>query len=109
MNGEGKGNYNSESRITANRGKFLFAATILFAALGYFAYMAFQGATVYYYTVTEISGQPATAEGRMVRVSGKLKPGSFHRVEGSTLAHFSLMDDMAEIQIPRSLPPVYQF
>ena len=98
MNDEGHGGYNSESKITANRGKFLFAATILFAALGYFEYMAFQGATVYYYTVTEISGQPATAEGRMVRVSGKLKPGSFHRVEGSTLAHFSLMDDLTEIE-----------
>ena len=98
MNDEGKDLYNSESKIIANRGKFLFAATILFAALGYFAYMAFQGATVYYYTVTEISGQPATIEGRMVRVSGKLKPGSFYRVEGSTLAHFSLTDDITEIE-----------
>ena len=98
MNDEGKYPYNSESKIIANRGKFLFAATILFAALGYFAYMAFQGATVYYYTVTEISGQPATIEGRMVRVSGKLNPGSFYRVEGATLAHFSLTDDITEIE-----------
>jgi cytochrome c-type biogenesis protein CcmE len=59
--------------------------------------MAFQGAMVYYYTVSEISSQPATAEGRTVRVSGKLKPGSFHRVEGSTSAHFSLVDGIGEI------------
>ena len=91
MNDRNIDSYISESKMTSNRGKFLFAAVVLCAALGYFAYMAFQGAMVYYYTVSEISSQPATAEGRTVRVSGKLKPGSFHRVEGSTSAHFSLV------------------
>ena len=97
MNDRNIDSYISESKMTSNRGKFLFAAVVLCAALGYFAYMAFQGAMVYYYTVSEISSQPATAEGRTVRVSGKLKPGSFHRVEGSTLAHFSLVDGIGEI------------
>ena len=97
MNDRNIDSYISESKMTSNRGKFLFAAVVLCAALGYFAYMAFQGAMVYYYTVSEISSQPATAEGRTVRVSGKLKPGAFHRVEGSTLAHFSLVDGIGEI------------
>ena len=97
MNDRNIDSYISESKMTSNRGKFLFAAVVLCAALGYFAYMAFQGATVYYYTVSEISSQPATAEGRTVRVSGKLKPGSFHRGEGSTSAHFSLVDGIGEI------------
>ncbi|HIA76517.1 MAG TPA: cytochrome c maturation protein CcmE [Dehalococcoidia bacterium] len=97
MNDRSIDNYISESKMTSHRGKFLFAAVVLCAALGYFAYMAFQGAMVYYFTVSEISGQPATAEGRTVRVSGKLKPGSFHRVEGSTLAHFALVDGIGEI------------
>ncbi len=97
MNDRNIDSYISESKMTSNRGKFLFAAVVLCAALGYFAYMAFQGAMVYYYTVSEISRQPATAEGRTVRVSGKLKPGSFHRVEGSTSAHFSLVDGIGEI------------
>ena len=97
MNDRNIDSYISESKMTSNRGKFLFAAVVLCAALGYFAYMAFQGAMVYYFTVSEISEQPATAEGRTVRVSGKLKPGSFHRVEGSTLAHFSLVDGIGEI------------
>ena len=78
--------------ITANRGKALIAAGVLCSALGYFAYVAFQGATVYYFTVGEISDQPATAEGKVVRVSGKLVAESFHRTEGSTLAHFALTD-----------------
>ena len=97
MNDRNIDSYISESKMTSNRGKFLFAALVLCTALGYFAYMAFQGAMVYYYTVSEISSQPATAEGRTVRVSGKLKPGSFHRVEGSTSAHFSLVDGIGEI------------
>ena len=97
MNDRNIDSYISESKMTSNRGKFLFAAVVLCAALGYFAYMAFQGAMVYYYTVSEISSQPATAEGRTVRVSGKLKPGSFHRVEGSTSAQFSLVDGIGEI------------
>ena len=78
--------------ITANRGKALIAAVVLFSALGYFAYIAFQGATVYYFTVGEISEQPATAEGKVVRVSGKLVAESFYRSEGSTLARFVLTD-----------------
>ena len=98
MNDRNIDSYISESKMTTNRGKFLFAAVVLCAALGYFAYMAFQGAMVYYYTVSEISTQPPTAEGRMVRVSGKLKPGSFHRVEGSTSARFSLVDGISEIE-----------
>ncbi|MDP6050559.1 MAG: cytochrome c maturation protein CcmE, partial [SAR202 cluster bacterium] len=65
MNDQSSNSYISESKMRSNRGKFLFAALVLCAALGYFAYMAFQGATVYYYTVSEISSQPPTAEGRM--------------------------------------------
>ena len=78
--------------LTANRGKFLIAAIVLISSLVYFAFMAFQSATVYYYTVGEINTQARTPEGRMVRVSGKLVPDSFHRSVGSTVAHFSLTD-----------------
>ena len=78
--------------LAANRGKFLIAAIVLISSLVYFAFMAFQSATVYYYTVGEINTQASTPEGRMVRVSGKLVPDSFHRSVGSTVAHFSLTD-----------------
>ena len=36
--------------------------------------------------------EPATVEGKMVRVSGKLVPDSFSRAEDSTVAHFMLTD-----------------
>ena len=82
----------NQGLLTANRGKFLIAAIVLISSLVYFAFMAFQSATVYYYTVGEINTQASTPEGRMVRVSGKLVPDSFHRSVGSTVAHFSLTD-----------------
>ena len=82
----------NKSRNVACRVKILVAFIVLVGALGYFSFLAFKGATVYYYTVSEIMVEPATVEGKMVRVSGKLVPDSFSRAEDSTVAHFMLTD-----------------
>ena len=76
----------------ANKGKFLIGLVVLIGALGYLGVMAFQSATVYYYTVDELDGIGPTPEGKVIRVSGKLVPASFHREDGSILARFSLTD-----------------
>ena len=78
--------------VSANRVKIFIGLMVLIAALGYFGFLAFQSATVYYYTVGELSSLGPTSEGKLVRVSGKLMPVSFHRAEGSTRAQFSLTD-----------------
>ena len=41
--------------LSANRIKALVAGIVLSSALIYFAFVAFQGATVYYFTVGEIN------------------------------------------------------
>ena len=82
----------NDGSIAANRGKLLVALVVLVGALGYFAFMAFDGATVYYYSVGEIREQGPTPEGKMVRVSGKLQPESFARADGSVLSEFDLTD-----------------
>ncbi len=83
----------SEERIvSSHRIKLLIALVVLVGALGYSAFWAFKGATVYYYTVGEVKDIGATPEGRVVRVSGKLVSDSFQRAEGSTLAEFHLTD-----------------
>ena len=82
----------TKSGNVGNRVKILVAFIVLVGALGYFSFLAFKGATVYYYTVSEIMVEPATVEGKMVRVSGKLVPDSFSRAEDSTVAHFMLTD-----------------
>ena len=81
-----------EDSVVAHRGKMLIALVVLVGAMGYFAFMTFSGATVYYYTVGEMNEVGQTPEGKMVRVSGKLMPDTFHRGDGSILAEFSLTD-----------------
>ena len=81
-----------DGAVSTHRIKLLIAFVVLIGALGYFAFQAFEGATVYYYTVGEMKEIGFTPENRMVRVSGKLVPDSFHRADGSTLANFHLTD-----------------
>ncbi len=84
--------------MVANRGNILIGMVVLIGALGYFAFMAIQSATVYYYTVSEMSEVGATPDGRLVRVSGSLIPDSFSRGEGTTVASFSLTDGTQVLQ-----------
>ena len=76
----------------AGRWKALIGFLVLMGALGYFAFMAFQSATVYYFTVSEMNDEGTTPQGRVVRVSGTLIPSSFFREDGSTVANFVLTD-----------------
>lgn len=78
--------------IGSNRLKLLVGAVALVAALGFFGFMAFQNATVYYYTVGEATELGPTDEGRLVRVNGKLIPATFNRDDGSIEARFELTD-----------------
>ena len=76
----------------ADRGRFLIGGILLFVALAYFGYLAFQGATVYYITVNELLSQEAPGSDGTLRVNGDLLPESFQREPGSTLARFTLVD-----------------
>lgn len=82
----------TEGAINANRAKLLIALVVLVGALGYFGFIAFEGATVYYYTVGEMNEVGPTPAGKAIRVSGKLVPETFYRAEGSTTAEFALTD-----------------
>lgn len=81
-----------ETGFLAGKGKLIIAASVLIMALGYFAFLAFQSATVYYYTVSELQDVGPTPENKLVRVNGKLIEPSFFRADGSTLASFELTD-----------------
>lgn len=78
--------------LLAHKGKLLIGLVVMIGAMGYLAFMALESATVYYYTVAELADRGPTQEGEIVRVSGKLSPGSFLREDGSTVANFSLTD-----------------
>ena len=72
--------------------KFVIAAVVLLGALGYLGFTAFQSATVYSYTVSELTSMGPTPEGKLIRVNGSLVEDSFVRPDGSTIAHFTLTD-----------------
>ena len=76
--------------LSARNIKIFLAVAVLVGAFGYFAFVAFQSAARFYYTVGEV--HESARSGQMVRVSGKLVPDSFQREEDSTLARFSLTD-----------------
>ena len=87
------------SGLFAGKGKFIVAATVLVGALFYLGFLAFQSATVYSYTVTELTALGPTPEGKLVRVSGSLVEDSFARPDGSTMAHFTLTDKDGGTQV----------
>lgn len=81
-----------EQSLFSRRVRIASCGLVLVLALGYFGFMALQSATVYYYTVDELKELGQTADGDMVRVSGKLIEGSFRRDPDSTVARFKLTD-----------------
>jgi len=70
---------------------------VLVGALSYFAFLAFDSATVYFYTITEMKEYGPTSHGEIVRVNGKLVEESFIREDGDTSAQFTLTDGIESI------------
>ena len=62
-------------------------------ALGYMVYAAFPGNALYFMSVNEFMDKEEAQDGRIVRVSGKLMDGSFHRPDNSTDTTFRLIDE----------------
>ena len=81
-----------DGAVFANRGKLLIGLIVLVSALAYLGFVAFQSATVYYYSVEELKEIGPTPAGKTVRVSGKLQPDSFLREGNSTEAQFALFE-----------------
>ena len=71
--------------------KLFFAIALLVVALGYFAFNAFQGAAMFYFTVDELLSSQVEA-GEAVRVNGSLVPASYQREPQGTVVRFSLTD-----------------
>ena len=79
-----------------DHGRLIIGGVLFIGALFYFAFLAFQGSTVYYLTVDELQDRGSIAYGEQSRVSGKLVPGSFVRSTQGTLASFDLADEGGE-------------
>ena len=75
------------------RAKLAFAFILVAAALAYFAFTAFEGATVDYLSVEQVSSEAPTAVDRQVGVIGKLVQDSYVRDADGLTAHFAIKDE----------------
>lgn len=73
----------------AGQRKLYIALAVLGLALGYFSYIAFQGAAVFYFTVDELVSGTVMGDD-IVRVNGRLVPDSFQREAQGTVARFDI-------------------
>jgi cytochrome c-type biogenesis protein CcmE len=85
------------SRLFSPRTRLAIAAFLFAGALAYFAFLAWRSATVYYLTVAELEQAGPTAEGRSVRVAGKLVDGSFTRAADGLNVSFSVTDEQGNV------------
>ena len=83
----------SETQGRSNKTRLVILVLVVGLALGYMVYAAFPGNALYFMTVSEFMNREEAQDGRIVRVSGKLVDGSFHREGKSTLSRFQLVDE----------------
>jgi len=81
------------STLMGPRTKLGLAFVLVAAALAYFAFTAFEGATVDYLSVAEVAEVSPTEIDRQVGVTGKLVQDSYIRDTDGLTAHFSLKDE----------------
>ena len=81
-----------ERSVRTHRMWLLLASVVFVMVLGYLGFTAFQSASAYYLTVSELTAKGADAYDKNLRVNGTLVPTSIERDAGGTLMHFSLTD-----------------
>ena len=81
------------STLMGPRAKLAVAFVLVAAALAYFAFTAFEGATVDYMSVAQVSEVAPTAVDRQVGVTGKLVQDSYVRDADGLTAHFAIKDE----------------
>ena len=81
------------STLMGPRAKLAFAFVLVAAALAYFAFTAFEGATVDYLSVAQVYEGAPTADDRQVGVTGKLVQESYIRDADGLTARFSIKDE----------------
>jgi cytochrome c-type biogenesis protein CcmE len=81
------------STLMGPRAKLAFAFVLVAASLAYFAFTAFEGATVDYLSIAQIAVVSPTEIDRQVGVTGKLVQDSYVRDADGLTAHFSIKDE----------------
>ncbi len=83
--------------------KFLISGLLILVAVSYLAYTGFVSSAVYYYTVSELSGQDASVRNTNIRVNGQVDAGSIKQGPAVNSALEFVITEGGE-----TLPVVYQ-
>jgi cytochrome c-type biogenesis protein CcmE len=84
--------------------KFLIAGGLIVAGLGYLMFSGIANSMVYYHTLSELHEQGARLEGRGIRISGHVQPGSILRDSTGSRVEFVVFEKDSD----RTLPVAYQ-
>lgn len=91
-----------EKETQATRGiplRFLVFGSIIVVAVVYLVWSATQSAAVYYFTVSEVLSDPASVQGRGIRIQGRVADGSIEQDSTRLWIHFDLTDGIESIRV----------
>jgi cytochrome c-type biogenesis protein CcmE len=80
--------------------KFLVAGALIIGGLSYLMFSGISSSMVYYYTLAELHQQDARLDGKGVRVSGHVRPGSIQRDETGTRVQFLVYEKGSQLTLP---------
>lgn len=73
------------------RSRFIVGAVVIAAAVGYLIFAAIQNTAEYYLTVNEVKAKQTKLVGQMLRVDGRVKPGTIHWDPATLTLAFAIM------------------
>lgn len=80
--------------------KFLIAGALIIGGLSYLMFSGINSSMVYYYTLDELKQDNARLDGKGIRVSGHVQPGSIQRDESGTRVEFLVYERSSELTLP---------
>lgn len=84
--------------------KFIIAGSLIIGAICYLMFSGINDSVVYYYGISEVMAKAPQLEGKGIRVSGYVQPGSIRRHHSQSRVEFVVF----EKQSHRTIPVVYQ-
>ncbi|HXK59734.1 MAG TPA: cytochrome c maturation protein CcmE [Acidobacteriota bacterium] len=80
--------------------KFIVAGTLIIGAIVYLMFSGINDSMVYYYSVSELLASAEDLNGKGVRVSGYVAPGTIQRTSGTSQVEFLVFEKESEKRLP---------
>lgn len=84
--------------------KFIVAGSLVIGAIVYLMFSGVNESMIYYYTVPEVKSRASELQGKGIRVSGHVSPGTIRKLGGASRIEFQVLDRASG----QTLPVTYQ-